>query len=217
MRRWIWSLALAGLSTVGTAPAAAQAPRDSASALWPVSMFAGLGYGRFRGGVSQGGHAGFSHFGVAVERPRAGSAGSGGGGAWRAEFAGVVGLADVGGGGTLTAAHIGATAGYRRYVGTRYVGAGLALAVVGNCEVDYGSRRSLIGIGGAVSCSSAGLGLRSRSAMFGVHAAAGIQRGAYDFELRVDHGLSPSLGSAEGEMYLGTIGFVVHRRFGSRP
>ncbi len=210
------ALATAFLLLVGSAVARTQEAQRAVAPRSPVSVFIAAGQNALPGGDRRGGAFGIGIFGFAYEHPGTGA------GAWRLELLTALGVADLGRTGLfsqptyVSAVHVGLGAGYRRYAASgRYLGGGAALLAVTQCDVDFEGGPGFLG-GETESCLVSGFDLRSKSGLAALHLAAGLRAERFDYELRLDQGITPSLDSPAGAMRLRSIGLVLHYRFRSR-
>jgi len=218
VRRFITAgLILPSLLLLSARGAPLGAQSESATATGPrrgLSGFIGYSLTNLAGGVSKGGAAA-PILGLALERPIGARV------SWRAELIAIGGAADLGRTGLfelptkVSVAQWGIGAGARRYSGgSTFLGAGASVTSVSVCDVDTEGGPGFLG-GQTEDCADfADIPLSKGSTVVAVNLSAGVRRGPFELEARVDQGLQASVQSAQGAMRLRTLGLVLHYRFG---
>lgn len=202
-------------------PARAQAQDSAAVAerVLRVDAFTTVGYGSLSGGVSKGGGFGSGSIGgLGFERAFSDRL------AWRVEAVGGASTADLGTTGTFSLSttvvvnYFGAGLGLRRYdaARSRFIGAGLNVMKVTDCDVDTDGGPGFLG-GQSESCRGFGeIALRPRSTVATLNAAAGLRLRKWTLGVRMDAGVQPTIDSDDGAMRTLHTGLLVQYHFG-RP
>jgi hypothetical protein len=176
-----------------------------------VDLFLGGGLSRWSGSSDLGGSTGFS-LGVGLERP------SGSRDAFRAEFA-LRGVQSALGGATLTLGRAAVSGQFRRY-GARglFVGGGVTAEVTANCEVSIESDvGSFFGSDEIVECADVeNPSIAPKIVVFSALLAAGIERGRYGLDLRVDQDLTAAVETPTGGARSSQISLVARILFGRK-
>jgi hypothetical protein len=184
-----------------------------------IDAFFTIGYGSLTGGVSEGGGFGSGSVGgLGLERAFSDRH------SWRVEVLGGASTADLGTTGlfslstSLIVNYVGAGFGLRRYDASRsrFLGAGLSVMKVTDCDVDSDGGPGFLGDQSESCRAFADIALRPRSALAAANAAAGIRLRRWTLGVRADAGLQPTIDSDDGAMRTLHTGLLVQYHFG-RP
>ena len=183
-----------------------------------LSLFLGIGWTDLAGTASEGA-AGGGSFGLAYERPLGSRVGL------RVEGSIHELRADLGETGdifslptTLSAARFGLGLQARRYSkGAAFIGAGLTVSANSSCVVDTEGGPGFLG-GSTEECEEfPELTLRPRSGVLGTVLTAGVQRGRWEYEVRYDQAVAPTIDTDVGPLRGRSVAGVATYRFGARP
>lgn len=209
LRRSVLAALLVGGVAVSASaqPVAGAPPRG-------VDVFLGAGYSNLAGGPTEKGRLGLGSFGFAIERPMTGDV------SWVAELLGTLGQASLGETGLfsqptrVSASHVGLGAGARWPLGrTGYLGVGANAWLITVCDVDTEGGPGFLG-GETESCDRfTEVGLLPESSAFSAAMTTGRRGERISWELRYDHGLTPSIRTETGDMRLRLLQLVVRYRF----
>lgn len=183
-----------------------------------LSLFLGIGWTDLAGTASEGA-AGGGSFGLAYERPLGSRVGL------RVEGSIHELRADLGETGdifslptTLSAVRFGLGLQARRYSkGAAFIGAGLTVSANSSCVVDTEGGPGFFG-GSTEECEEFPyLALRPRSGVLGTVLTAGVQRGRWEYEVRYDQAVTPTIDTDVGPLRGRSFAGVATYRFGARP
>lgn len=183
-----------------------------------VSLSLGLAWSELSGTASKGGVFGAGRFDLGYERPFGSRIGL------RIEGSVSDVRTDLGETGdifllptTVSAVRLGLGVQARRYSDRKaFVGAGFTVSADAGCVVDTEGGPGFLE-GSTVDCDEfTAVSLRPRSGVVGAVLTAGVQRGRWEYELRYDHAVTPTIDADAGPLRGRSVAGVVHYRFGAR-